>query len=169
VVPRDLNAEFMAYCLAPGTVEEFLGESERRLSSFESRSSIGFSEQQEYRGLRSRSRELQSQRTVEAAGLKHMERFLNDAEHQRSVGVLKQYLRFLGALSYPAELHGFHQYGLSRFSMCNLGDLLSPELASRIRYPAVRFYDERLSGDPDLAWAACIGVSTPHNDQLPYG
>lgn len=168
VVMRDLNVEFVNYCLEPGVIEAFYDEGERRLRAYTAGAGLRFQDQEQYYGLRVAPRVdcLELQNALRA--LRQSETFLDYGSYAANVNRLTAYFGYLGALSYPGDIDSFTLKTRGRFSTYNLSDLLSPDLAARACYPVVRFFEQRLADDPRIAATDLLGISIVYDHQLLY-
>lgn len=162
---RDLNVEFVNYCLEEDVSRSFFEEGERRLSSFNRRERLSFSDQEQFHGLLcSRRPDL----TKVVRGLRNMDAFLDYATYIRNVRELNGYFGFLGSLSYPMEFENLVPRSKGRFSFYAFSDLLNSDLATRVSYPMERFFEERLRHDASLAGAQLLGISVVYDHQIMY-
>ncbi|HLG13552.1 MAG TPA: radical SAM protein [Blastocatellia bacterium] len=165
---RDVNVEFVNYCLEEDSVLSFYEEWERRLSHLESRSELNFREQEEYYGLWVHNKLDFAELSKAVDGFRSKEAFLDFPAYLKRVNLMLAYFGFIGALSYPSEIAHFRQMSRARYSVYHLNDLLSRELAERICAPFSRFVDERLCHDPQFADTECFGISIIYDHQLCY-
>jgi radical SAM family protein len=163
---RDINVEFVDYCLAEANIDAFYDEGQRRLRQFEGKFAIGFQDQEEFYALWASNR-IEAQALVKAAkGLKDKEAFLDYSLYLKNVNLILRYFGFLGALSHPSEYGNFKQKSRARYSNYNLTDLFNVELTEKLCYPFLKFFDERLSDDPELKETDCFGISIVYDHQL---
>jgi anaerobic magnesium-protoporphyrin IX monomethyl ester cyclase len=163
---RDINVEYVNYCLERETIHTFYEEGARYLRELEGRSGLNFAEQEEYYSLWSASR-IDSDKILEAVhGMRDKEAFLDFDAYLKNVNLLQRYFNFLGALSYPAEINNFRQMTRARYSIYNLRDLLNAQLAEKICYSFTRFFDERLTHDAEFQQSDCFGISIVYDHQL---
>lgn len=165
---RDVNIEYVNYCLEPEVIESFNGEAGRRLEALSRRPGLSFSEQEEYYALWSARRFSPESVREAAGGMRDRERFLDFPAYLRDARLITQYFDLLGALSYPTEIVNFKQVSKARYSLYHLNDLLNPELHAKICGPFGRFFEERLAADPDFLHADCFGISVIYDHQLPH-
>ena len=165
---RDLNIEFVNYCLEPTTVNSFYEEGERRLRAHGHAANLGFQDQEQYYALSLAPHvdavELQSA----AMALRKNETFLDYPTYVASVNRLTAYFGFLGALSYPADIDSFTVKTRGRVSIYNLADLFNTDLAARVCHPLVRYFEDRLCHDADVATTDLFGISIVYDHQLLY-
>lgn len=163
---RDINIEFVNYCLEEENINAFYEEGECRLQQLEGRAELSFQEQEEFYALWASNRidTHALRRAVE--GLQDKEAFLDFSLYLNNVNLLIRYFGFLGALSYPSEIVNFRQMSRARYSIYNLRDIFNAELAEKICYPFARFFSERLANDPDLSETDCFGISIVYDHQL---
>ncbi len=163
VAIRDINVEFVNYCLEKDIATSFYEEAERRLSSFNGCDKLSFSEQEQYYGLLCARR---PDLPKIAKGLRSLESFLDYKAYVSNVNELNAYFGFLGSLSYPMEFENLVPRTKGRLSLYAFADLLNEDLAGRICYPMVRFFEERLRHDPSLADRDVFGISIVYDHQL---
>src|SRR5947209_2540463 len=166
VSTRDLNIEFMNYCLEENVVNAFQGEIDLRLKNFEAKSRLPFVEQEEFYSLWSASRPGPAAIQQAVSNLRNQETFTNYGGYRDSVRQLRRYFQMIGSLCYPSEIHDFKYRGRGRYSIYHLNDLFNAELCSKICYPIERFFFERCAADPDLDSSDCIGMSIVYDHQL---
>lgn len=163
---RDINVEYVNYCLEKETIHTFYEEGARYLRELEGRNGLNFAEQGEYYSLWAAS-QIDSDKILEAVhGMRDKEAFLDFNAYLKNVNLLQRYFNFLGALSYPAEINNFRQMSRARYSNYNLRDLLNEQLAEKICYSFTRFFDERLTRDSELQQSDCFGISIIYDHQL---
>ena len=168
VVLRDINVEFVNYCLRSNTVNAFYDEAERRLGQFEARPGLNAFEQEQFL-------ELWAARRIEADRLENAVRqirdrslFLDYSSYLDNVRLLNRYFWLLGVLSYPSGIVNFRQISLGNFSIYNLADLFNYKLLDDICYPFARFFSEHLTNDPQLDSTDCFGISVVYDHQLTH-
>jgi anaerobic magnesium-protoporphyrin IX monomethyl ester cyclase len=166
VSTRDLNIEFVNYCLEGPVSQSLYAAAEQRLGSLRSKSSLTFDEQEQYYALWSAAvaRPESVQRAV--AALRDRQTFLDHETYLASVKALEGFFATLSALSYPAEIINFKLKGHGRYSIYNLDDLFNPDLCHRICLPLESFFYDRCVADPDLVASDCIGISIVYDHQL---
>lgn len=165
---RDINIEFVRYCLEKENINRFYEEGERRLKEFEGRTQLSFCDQEEYYALWVKNRIEDDALLRAVEGLRNKESFLDYPTYVNNVDLIVRYFDFLGALSYPSEIAFFRQMSRARYSVYNLNDLLNSKLAEKICYPFVRFIDERLDDDLEFINTDCFGISIVYDHQLSY-
>jgi len=163
---RDVNIEFVNYCMETQSVENYYAEAERLIGEFEGQSALTFAEQEEYYTLWATSRIDSTDIARAAAGMRDKEAFLDFPAYLKNVNVILRYFNFLGSLSYPAEISNFRQMSRARFSIYNLTDLTNSDLRAKACRPFARFFDERLATDPELNDTDCFGISIVYDHQL---
>lgn len=165
---RDLNVEFVNYCLEPDTVNAFYEEGEHRLRGQSQAASLGFQDQEQYYALSIAPRvdAVELQRATMA--FRKRDTFLDYPTYIRNVNRLTAYFGFLGALSYPADIDSFTIKTRGRVSTYNLADLLNADLAARVCYPLVRYFEDRLRHDVDISTTDLFGISIVYDHQLLY-
>ena len=168
VVMRDLNIEFVNYCLEEESIDRFYTEGENRLGKLGRRPELHLLEQEEFLGLW-RCQRIENQKLRRAANqLRQHESFLDYSTYLENVNLLDGYFRFLGALSYPAGISGFKHVGRALFSIYNLDDLFNVQLSDRICQPFSQFFTQRLVDDPGLAQSDCLGISIVYDHQMSH-
>jgi hypothetical protein len=166
VSTRDLNVEFVNYCLEETTVREFHRETDRRLAKLQSKASLTFAEQEEAYGLWAVARTDFSAIRQSADCLRNRQSFLQWELYCRSVYHVEYYMQSIAALCYPADIVNFKFKSQGRYSIYNFDDLLNQELCRGICYPLEKFFRERCIGDPELLASDCIGISVVYDHQL---
>ena len=163
---RDINIEFVNYCLERRVIDDFYDEGGRYLRGLEERGRLGFEEQEQYYTLWGLSR-IETDKILDAArGMRDKEAFLDFPTYLKNVNVIQRYFNFLGALSYPAEINNFRQMTRARYSIYNMADLLNLQLTEKICHPFTRFFHDRLARDPELEKSDCFGISIVYDHQL---
>jgi hypothetical protein len=165
---RDLNIEFVNYCLEPNTINTFYEEGERRLRGYSRAANLGFQDQEQYYALGVAPRVDGGELQLAAAALRKQDTFLDYSTYVANVNRLTTYFGFLGALSYPADIDSFTFKTRGRLSFYNLSDLFNADLGARVCSPLVRYFDERLSHDLDLAATGLFGISVVYDHQVFY-
>ena len=163
VTMRDVNIEFVNYCLEENTANIFYEEAERRLKLLNGCDRLSFPQQEEYYGLLC-ARRPDLPKIVK--GLRSIDAFLDYESYVSNVGELNVYFELLGALSYPMEFDNLMPRTKGRLSFYTFDDLLSEDLANRVCYPMARFFEERLRHDPYLADRDLFGISIVYDHQL---
>jgi anaerobic magnesium-protoporphyrin IX monomethyl ester cyclase len=166
VATRDLNIEFVDYCLEEATARRFRNEMDRRLGKLHSKTSLTFAEQEEAFALWSAARTDVVTIRQAAANLRAPRSFLQFDTYCESVDLLEQYLQSIAALCYPADILNFKVRNHGRYSIYNFDDLLNVDLCHRIYYPLERFFFDRCINDPELLASDCIGISIVYDHQL---
>lgn len=166
VAQRDINIEFVNWCMEEKVVESFHEETERRLHGLEQQESLEFAEQEEYLSLWSHPPVSYSRIARAADGLRQRETFLDFIEYRKNVGTLLRHFRLLGALGFPSEVTNFRQNTRGRYSLYNLRDLFDADLARRACHAFDRYLNERLVYDPGIAQTDCLGISVVYDHQL---
>jgi anaerobic magnesium-protoporphyrin IX monomethyl ester cyclase len=166
VAMRDLNIEFVNYCMEQAVVKTFYKDGEQRLEELGRRTHLNLVEQKEYL-------ELWKWQPIDPGNLRRAvhqlrkrETFLDYPSYVENVKLLNRYFGFLGALSFPATIVNFKHLSQSHFSLYNLDDLFNLELSQKICYPLTRFFHERLAGDSRLAESDCLGISIVYDHQM---
>jgi anaerobic magnesium-protoporphyrin IX monomethyl ester cyclase len=165
---RDVNIEFVNYCLEENTILFFKNEMARRLKEFESKSLLSLSGQEEYYGLWSGTDSDGAGIQKAAEGLRDKEKFLDFELYKKDVKLLSRYFRSLGALAYPSEISNFRHMSRGRYSIYNMADLINTDLREKICYPFTIFFQDRLANDPRLKQTDCFGISIVYDHQLVY-
>jgi len=166
VSTRDLNIEFVNYCLDQEVNREFEEEIERRLSRFAREKTLGFTQQEEFYSLWSQERVDPSELQTAVATLRRPELFTDFDAYQRSVQILRQHFARISGLCYPSEILDFNFRSRGRYSIYHLDDLFNEELSRRMLYPMERFFYDRCTADGDLNSSRCIGLSIVYDHQL---
>jgi hypothetical protein len=166
VVTRDVNVEFVNYCLERDNINNFYEEGEQSLRKLETLSSLNFYEQQNYMAQWAHKRIDDEELLQAVKGLRDKETFLDYPTYLHNVELILKYFAFLGALSYPSEIAHFRQMSRAKFSVYHLNDLLDPKLGAEICSLFDRFFRERLVNDPDFLDTDCFGISIVYDHQL---
>lgn len=166
VAIRDVNIEFVNWCLERETVASLYDVVERRLRGLEAKSSLSFQEQEEYYALWVQDPIELGRLHRAVSGLRQWEEFLDWNSYRENVNTVLRYFSFLGGLSYPAEIANFHHVSRGRFSFYNLKDLFNPELAVQTCALFARFLEERLVHDAELRATDCLGISIVYDHQI---
>jgi anaerobic magnesium-protoporphyrin IX monomethyl ester cyclase len=166
---RDLNIEFVNYCLEDTVIGRFSDEVKSRLDAFASQGGLSFSEQEEFYSLWAAEKSDPEAIKRAAATMRNPETFTDYDVYGQSVKRLRRHFRLLGALSYPAEIQDFKMKGRGRFSIYHLNDLFSSDLNAKICYLLERFFFDRCVDNQDLLSSDCIGVSIVYDHQLLFG
>lgn len=168
VAMRDINVEFVNYCLEPETILEFNRQAEQRLRHLRERSTLSFEEQEEFYGLCLARQQRIDEVAGVAAGFRDRESFEDYPRYVRNVNRLVEYFSFLGNMAYPSEIVGFTLRNKGRYSAFNLADILNQELRARICRPFEHFFWDRLTADNQLNAADVLGISIIYDHQLLY-
>jgi hypothetical protein len=163
---RDVNVEFVNYCMEPQSVQGYYADAERLIREFEQKSALSFSEQEEFYALWSTSRIEPDQIGSAAAGMRDKEAFLDFPTYLKNFNTIVRYFNFLGSLCYPAEISNFRLLSRARYSIYNLTDLTNGDLIAASCRPFARFFEERLANDPELDNSDCFGISIVYDHQL---
>jgi anaerobic magnesium-protoporphyrin IX monomethyl ester cyclase len=166
---RDLNVEFVNYCLEAAVTSRFSDEVKSRLDAFASQGGLSFSEQEEFYSLWAAEKSDPEAIKRAVATMRNPETFTDYDVYGQSVKRLRRHFRLLGALSYPAEIQDFKMKGRGRFSIYHLNDLFSPDLNAKVCYLLERFFFDRCADDQDLQSSDCIGMSIVYDHQLLFG
>lgn len=165
---RDINVEFVNYCLEKKSVHAFYEESELRIGQLEGRTQLSFREQEQYYALWIQKQFDEDALKQAVEGLRDKETFLDFPLYLKNVDVMLRYFSFIGALSYPSEIAHFRQMSRARYSVYNLNDLFSYELTEKMCYPFTRYLDERIASDQGFLDSDCFGISIIYDHQLSY-
>lgn len=165
---RDLNIEFVNYCLEPNTITAFYEEGDRRLLGHSRAAHLGFQDQEQYYELSVAPRVDAVELQRAAMVLRTRDTFLDYSIYVGSVNRLTAYFGFLGALSYPADIDSFTVKTRGRVSLYNLIDLFNADLAAQVCSPLVRYFEDRLCHDVDVSTTDLFGISIVYDHQLLY-
>ncbi|MCA1568317.1 MAG: radical SAM protein [Acidobacteria bacterium] len=168
VVMRDINIDFVNYCLEPQNISSFYEEGEQRLREIEQLNTLNFYEQESYIALWSHKRISNDALLGAVRGMRDRESFLDYPTYLQNVDLLLKYFAYLGALSYPAEFAHFRQMSRAKFSIYHLNDLLSETLNADICRLFARFFSERLANDSVMMETDCFGISIVYDHQLTH-
>ncbi len=166
VVLRDINIEFVNYCLEPENINAFYEEGERRYQRFRDRDQLTYQEQEEFTSLWSTNRLSAEDITKAAACMRDREAFLDWNDYVNHVNVLVRYFGYLGTLGHPSEISSFKQMSRARYSTYHLKDMFNSELTQKLCFLFCRFFEERLAHDPQLKETSCFGISVVYDHQL---
>jgi anaerobic magnesium-protoporphyrin IX monomethyl ester cyclase len=166
VTTRDLNVEFVNYCLEEGVAKEFSKEAGRRLLMLQSRSALDFEQQEQFYALWAAAAADASSLRRAAAFLRDKQAFIHFDTYRESVGQMEQYFQLLASLCYPADVLNFKLRNHGRYSIYNLNDLFNKDLCRRICYPLEKFFFDRCVSDAGLQSSDCIGISIVYDHQL---
>jgi anaerobic magnesium-protoporphyrin IX monomethyl ester cyclase len=166
VAMRDLNIEFVNYCLEQGIVEAFYRDGEKRLEELGRRSHLNLIEQKEYLDLWKWQPIDPGNLRLAVNQLRTRDTFLDYPSYVENVRLLNRYFGFLGVLSYPSAIINFKHLSQAHFSLYNLDDLFNLELSQKICYPLTRFFHDRMAGDAQLAESECLGISIVYDHQM---
>ena len=168
VSARDINIEFVNYCLREQIINELLEEGERRRVSFEQSPRLTFIEQDQFVDGLAATRFEPSRIQRAAQQLRTRETFLDYDLYLHNVDILNRYFGFIGSLSYPMGVRNFRLTARGRFSYYNFDDLFSEELSDGIGFAFSRYFHAQLASDAEFREAGCIGISVIYDHQLPY-
>jgi anaerobic magnesium-protoporphyrin IX monomethyl ester cyclase len=166
VSTRDLNIEFVNYCLEEEVCREFKREIRRRLGDLSFRNHLTFLQQEQFYSLWASDLTDGVAVSEAVATLRDRRYFLDFERYQRSVDILRRHFHMIGTLSYPAEITDFMFRSCGRYSIYHLSDLFNEDLCSDICYPIEQFFYDRCVGDAELVSSQCIGVSLVYDHQL---
>jgi anaerobic magnesium-protoporphyrin IX monomethyl ester cyclase len=165
---RDINIEFVNYCLEKENINRFYDEGEERIRRLEARGELNFREQENYIALWSHSRINDDELQEAVRGMRDKELFLDYEAYNRNVALLMRYFAYLGALSYPSDIAHFKQMSRARYSIYHLDDLFGETLSEEICYVFGQFFRERLVNDPGFLGTDCFGISIVYDHQMPH-
>lgn len=166
VSTRDLNVEFVNYCLEEPVARELRAEVSKRLRALTGRDALDFAKQEEFYSLwSSEAFTIEAVRSAVNA-LRSKPSFLDWPAYLASIRKIRQYFRMIGALCYPAEISDFRLKNRGRYSIYHLDDLLNVDLCRQICYPFEKYFFDRCAGDPDLLGSDCIGMSIVYDHQM---
>ena len=165
---RDINIEFVNYCLAAENVEFFARERQRRLQKLGESAELNLLQQEEFLGLWTQQSIDPAMLAQAVAAMRDRRQFLEYDSYLKHVDLLNSYFRSLGALSYPAGIDNFRQFTRSNYSIYNFNDLFNFELARKTCYPFAHFFEERLANDPEIKNSDCFGVSIVYDHQMTH-
>ncbi|HEV2963992.1 MAG TPA: radical SAM protein [Candidatus Angelobacter sp.] len=164
---RDLNVEFVNYCLEEDVIKSFYQDIEHKINEYGRKRSLTFTEQEDFYSLWAGPGMLEpSAPRQAAAALRSRERFTEYESYVANVKCLRQHFKLLGTLCHPAEISDFKIKSRGRYSIYSLNDLLNAELCHKICYPIDRYFSDRCANDQDLVWSDCIGISIVYDHQL---
>ena len=165
---RDINIEFVNYCLKPENIDFFARERQQRLQNLGQSAELDLLQQEEFLAL-------WTQQSIDpgilenaVSAMRDRRQFLEYDAYLKNVDLLNNYFRSLGALSYPAGIDMFRQFTRNNFSIYNFNDLFNFELARKICYPFVHFFEDRLADDPELKDSDCFGISIVYDHQMSH-
>lgn len=165
---RDINVEFVNYCLEPKTILEFHRQAEEEMRRLQQKNALSFEEQEQLYCLSMARRPPVDELTKVAGGFRDRQAFEDYPRYVRTVNRVVEYFAFLGNLAYPSEIVGFTLRNKGRYSTFNVSDLLNLELGERICRPLENFFWDRLANDRQLAAADLLGISIIYDHQLVY-
>ncbi len=168
VTMRDLNIEFINYCLEEDTVRGFYDEAGRRLRASGENSGLAALEQLEFIALWGHQPIEPSALQQAARHLRSRDLFLDYAGYVHSVRLLSQYFAFLGGLSFPAAIINCKQVSRMNYSIYSLDDLFDARLQEKACYPFAKYFYERLGQDTCLEASDCLGISITYDHQMLY-
>ena len=163
---RDVNIEYVNYCMEPQTVERFYREVDHRLDRLRARPDLSYQEQEQYYRLSAAPRLDADALKDDVSLFRTRSKFLDYGAYVRSMRRVNGFFGLLGSLSYPGEIDNFMLKSRGRFSPYSLSDLLSADLAERLCCPFVEYFDDRLRHDPDFKDADLFGISIVYDHQL---
>src|SRR5215212_10948430 len=163
---RDVNVEFVNYCMEPQSVQQYYDDADSLIRRFEQQGALSFADQEEYYALWSTSRVDPDEIRDAAAGMRDMEAFLDFPTYLKNFNTIVRYFNFLGSLCYPAEINNFRLVSRARYSIYNLTDLTNAGLIATACRPFARFFEERLANDPELNDSDCFGIRIVYDHQL---
>lgn len=163
---RDLNVEFVNWCLREDSYATFTAMAESQLSTLEGRERMGYIEQEQYYNLWALPEITYEDLSKAVRGMRDMEVFLDWPEYKDNVNILLRYFGFLGALSYPSEIVNFKPQGRGRYSIYHLRDLFDRDLTASTCNPFQRFLDAEIADDAEIRDTDCFGISAVYDHQL---
>jgi len=163
---RDINIEYVNYCLESGSVGAFQEEADRRIGELGARPSLSYQEQEQYYRLLAASRHTHEELAEAVRLFRNNDAFLDYEAYTEAMNRVNGHFGMLGALSYPGEIENFTLKSRGRYSPYNLVDLLSANLAEKLCYPFVRFFEERLVTDDEFLATDLFGISVVYDHQL---
>lgn len=162
---RDLNIEFIDWCLRDEGGEVVAEEAQRRLSALLGLQHLDFQQQEALHALNTAAPAEPAALASAVAVLRHGQAFLDYDSYRRAVETVTRHLRFVGALCYPGEIANGRLTSRGRFSIYNLDDLFDERLASRACRPVELFFDACLRQDTRLAQSSMFGFSVTYDHQ----
>jgi anaerobic magnesium-protoporphyrin IX monomethyl ester cyclase len=168
VAMRDLNVEFVNYCITEPAVNFFYEESERRLADFRSMAGMNLLQQEEYLDLWRQRRIEAGDLAIAARQLRARESFLDYSTYLKSVDLINRYFGFLGSLAFPSAIGNLRQLCMARFSIYSLQDLFNQTLSDKLCFPLQPFFQEKIAADPEIAQSDCLGISIVYDHQMSY-
>ena len=165
---RDINIEFVNYCLAAENVDFFARERERRLQKLGKCAELNLLQQEEFLGLWTQQSIDPAMLAQAVTAMRDRRQLLEYDSYLKNVDLLNSYFRSLGALSYPAGIDNFKQFTRNNYSIYNFNDLFNFELARKTCYPFAHFFEERLANDPELRNSGCFGISIVYDHQMTH-
>lgn len=166
VALRDINIEFVNYCLSPGAINRFIAEAEDMRNRLSHRASLAFEEQEQFINLTGAQHIDPEEIARIPAVFRNRDRFEDFSTYLRALHHFQQYMGLLGALSYPSQILNMVHGARGRYSAYNFNDLLSPELGARTCYPFEQYFLDVLAHDPQFDAADILGVSIIYDHQL---
>src|SRR5207248_5180867 len=166
VFTRDLNIEFVNYCLQEKVVNRFFDEGERYLRDLGNHGHLDLLQQDQFINLWAHERIDAQALGTAAALIRSRESFLDYDSYLGNVKLLNRYFSYLGALSYPAGISNFKQVTRANYSIYNFNDLFNFELADRVCMPFAQFFEERVVRDPEFSNTDCFGISIVYDHQM---
>src|SRR5215813_7871902 len=163
---RDINIEYINHLFQQETLQELYDAAERRLSHLTRKPALDFQEQDEYFELLTAPRRTHSELAQALNFFRSRKTFLDYGMYVRYLTVLREHVRFVGALSYPADNSELTQRSQGKFSLYHLQDLLNDELGHRVCLPFTSYFENKLAGDVQFQAADLIGLSVVYDHQL---
>jgi anaerobic magnesium-protoporphyrin IX monomethyl ester cyclase len=163
---RDVNVEFVNWCLEEENVYRFYQEIETRLDRFQAHPTLNYLQQLEFLELWSHQRRDIPALLRVREEMRSMPAFLDYPRYVNNVRVLNQYFSSLGALTFPASIHNMQHSSKANFSIYNLRDLFDRESNDRACGLFATFFTEQLARDPLFSSTDCFGISVVYDHQL---
>lgn len=163
---RDVNIEYVNYCLEHESVIAFQQEADRRIRGLEARSSLSYQEQEQYYRLLAAPRHTHDELADAVRVLRSLDEFLDYSAYVKAMNCINGHFGLLGAISYPGEIENFMLKSRGRYSPYSLADLLSADLADKLCYPFARFFESRLCRDQEFLDTDLFGISVVYDHQL---
>jgi radical SAM superfamily enzyme YgiQ (UPF0313 family) len=163
---RDVNIEYIAYCLEPATIQYFHDEVDRRLDKLRQLRHLSYREQEQYFRLSASPRFTHAELSADVSLLQTRSEFLNYPRYVRAMRRLNGHFCLVGSLSYPGEIDNFMLKSRGRYSPYSLSDLLSADLAEKLCYSFACFFEERMRSETVYASTDVFGISVVYDHQL---
>jgi anaerobic magnesium-protoporphyrin IX monomethyl ester cyclase len=163
---RDINIEYVNYCLRPDRIRGFYAEADRRLALLSAKDLLSYEEQEQFYRLSAAPRFAPEDLLEDVRLFRSLTEFLDYRSYARAVRRVNGYFGLLGALSYPAEIENFMLKSRGRFSPYNLRNLLSADLAEKACFPFIRFFEDELRHDKAMQQTDLFGISVVYDHQL---